>query len=189
MPLPEVTSAPTPSSFEDKAFRSFGTGEWEGLLRIFGESARSTASKTLLAFGSMGNRAAEIAFSKGHPAITLGHTIYFNRSPGPMTSATDLASLAHEFRHVVVNELMGTILAAATIGAQAALYGPDRAYNYWTRSNSFGGETLEGQAQIVQDYVIFRETATLPSPQTHGGVVITQAMMENWAIGSGVYGK
>jgi hypothetical protein len=185
--LPDQASSPT--AFEMQNYRSLMAEEFDTLTRIFGERARSAATRTLFVFGSGNNAIAEKAFKKGHTAITLGTVIYFNQAPSAFRSARDIALLAHEFEHVLQNAKEGTLWTALNIGLEAFRFGVGGAYAYYTRDQSWAAETREAKALIVQDYVTYRETGTLPDPNSHGGYTISAVMLEKWAVGSGIYGK
>lgn len=179
---PISTTGGTPPAPSNQ-LRAMTAGEKGNVTRIFGSSVNF--DKVRIVFGSGGSLIASRAFANGNPAITLGNTIYFNSPPHEFTSASELATLAHEMAHVRQYQTLGWISVTTGVVRDAVAMGSQTApYQYWTRNLGFQYEMLEGQAQIVQDYVAYKESngAILPS-------YITAERLEIMATGSGVYGK
>jgi hypothetical protein len=77
----------------------------------------------------------------------------------------------------------------ARITNQAAVYGQNDAYKYYTRMRDFSHEPLEGQSQIVGDYVRYKEFGIRPTYQLGGKpYTIPVNRLEMWAKGSALYG-
>jgi len=175
-----VIGGATPAPTEQ--LRAMSASEKGAMSRIFGNSV--SLEKVTIIFGDGGSLIAKRAFANGNPAITLGNTIYFNSLPHEFTSVADLANLAHEMTHVRQYQTLGWFAVISGVAIDAAAVGQVVPYQYWTRTLGYQYEMLEGKAQIVQDYVAFRESngAVLPN-------YITAERLEIMATGSGVYGK
>jgi len=177
--------------------RTLQGSEVTAVQRIFGKSI-DLAHVTVVT-GSNGNLIAAGAFRNGNPAITIGDTIYLNPSSRLVRSgqAQDLSrtaegihTLSHEMNHVRQYQQSGVASVFKDAIWQAARYGQNGAYEYFTRERSYRDETLEGQSQIVGDYARYKETGVLPVYAVDGKrQTIGAAALERWATGSGVYGK
>jgi hypothetical protein len=179
---PIAMTGGTPPAMADQN-RSMSANEKAAINRIFGTSVN--LDKVKIVFGAGGSLIAGKAFANGNPAITLGNTIYFNSPPHEFTSAAELGTLAHEMEHVRQYQTQGWVAVVGGVVMDAALMGSQTTpYQYWTRTLGYQYELLEGQAQIVGDYVAYRESngALLPN-------YITAERLEIMANGSGVYGK
>jgi hypothetical protein len=152
---------------------------------VFGNSI--DLSNVRIVDGPGNSPAAKLAFDVGgNPAITIGNTVYikaggfskdFSKTPG------GIETLAHEFAHVRQYQKMG-------LGAFFAKYAldlkniPDRnkVYDYQSRPNTtYRTETIEGQAQMVGDYAMYRA----------GGKNITEDVardIEKRLKGTGIFG-
>jgi hypothetical protein len=100
--------------------------------------------------------AAQIAFARGNPAITLGSTMYFKRGfcldfSGP---GEDAKTFLHEMTHVWQYRRLGQAAFYARYGRELAAAGfkPNRMYDYEPGKTAFAAATLEGQASMVADY-------------------------------------
>ena len=134
-----------------------------------------TAGETALARAAHGDRiayqsvrivdgpgtsfAAHIAFMRGNPAITLSRTIYF-KTPwhDDFTAAGEKArsDLLHELTHVVQYQRLGLIRFGLRYARELAACGfnASRMYHYEKAGRKFPKATLEGQAQMVGDYIL-----------------------------------
>lgn len=126
--------------------------------------------------------AANIAFMRGNPAITLGSNIYFKQwytadFAGPRTNA---GSFIHEMTHVWQYAALGQAPFFARYGEELADVGfdADELYKYKAGEELFTGAKLEAQAQMVEDY----------SRALWGKNPTRTAMLAKNLAGSGVYG-
>jgi Domain of unknown function (DUF4157) len=132
--------------------------------------------------GAAVNPVAGIAFFKGHPAITLGSTIYFRRDfcddfsgPGP-----DAKLFMHEMTHVWQYRKMGRVRFLLRYARElaAAGFAPSAMYKYGWGRTRFGEAMLEAQAEMVADY-----SEALWSMNEAGKAVFARNL-----AGSGLYG-
>lgn len=87
--------------------------------------------------GSGGSAIAAVAFSRGHPAITIGNTVYLDSgeySPDLAASAKGIRTLIHELNHVRQYQRYGMLPVFGRIGRESAVYGEDGAYNYFAHT-------------------------------------------------------
>ena len=127
--------------------------------------------------------------SCGHPAITLGNTIFLR--PGldrlrpaelPQTMGGLRLSI-HEWMHVIQYATMGYAAFARRCAVELRTYGSsDRLYEYKTLNLPFSGETLAGQAEIVGDL------AGASRGRTPADAIQTQSLRARLR-GTGIYGQ
>ena len=141
---------------EEKA-RPLTAGEIALARRAFGDEL--LYDRIRLRRGAGMNAAAAIAFMRGNPAITLSRTIYF-KTPwhDDFTAADEKArsDLLHELTHVVQYQRLGLIRFGLRYARELAACGfnASRMYHYEKAGRKFPKATLEGQAQMVGDYIL-----------------------------------
>lgn len=185
----ETTAVRAHAAMTDGESRGLRPGEAAAVQRVFGESV--DPARLRIVAGPGDSFIAAQAFRNGNPAITIGDTIYFRNAPTDLsTSADGLRTLAHEVNHVRQYQTYGTAGVFARIAGDALGHGQNGAYAYYERDRAFTNETLEGQSQIVGDYARYRETGVLPTYNVDGRqVTIGAQRLEQWAAGSGAYGR
>jgi len=136
-------------------------------------------SKVSIKFGTAWSVVADIAFYNKHPAVTIGNTIYVAGPPRDMSlNYGDISLLAHELEHVRQYNVDGLYTTLGVLGLQWANIA--KPYDYQLRNTNFFGETLEGRAQMVGEYVGYKSFATIPS--------VPVAVLEAKLQGTGYYG-
>lgn len=140
--------------------------------------------------GDGGNLVAAGAFKNGHPAITIGDTIYLKVGQANLaTSPEGVRTLVHEVSHVQQYQQTG-ILGVWTRVALEARGGADDAYNYPSRDLPFAKEALEAQSAIRGDYAAYRMGGDLPTYMVDGKPHKVSAQeLEREAAGSGIFGR
>lgn len=141
---------------QPSATRVLTAGERSNAVKAFGASAWPLVSKAMVSNGFGQNPIALLAFLNGNPAITLGNTIYCKATYWKANFAASRAGLPlflHEFTHVIQWDRMGFSTFIRRYSREKKTCGSAEAmYDYAHRSTDFGHETLEGQAQMVEDY-------------------------------------
>lgn len=112
--------------------------------------------KVRLSDGPGNNFAANIAFAKGNPAITLGSTVYFKHDFCDDFSAPgcNRKSFMHEMTHVWQYQKMGTAKFLFRYGEEFVEVGgkPSDMYKYQPGKTRFNEAMLEAQANMIGDY-------------------------------------
>jgi hypothetical protein len=120
------------------------------------------------------------------PATTFGNTVYVRADlyQRDMSKTRDgVGLLAHEFTHVLQFQQIGFTAVVSRIGHEAARHGPNGAYDYRSRSLTYRTETLEGRAQMVEDYTRLREMGVRPKERALHQILLQKLK------GSGIYGQ
>jgi hypothetical protein len=104
------------------------------------------------------NAAAAIAFLRRNPAITLVRTIYFKtpwHEDFSLADENDKADLLHEMTHILQYKRLGVLGFGLRYARELAAHGfkPGTLYDYRKADTKFPKATLEGQAEMVGDYV------------------------------------
>jgi Domain of unknown function (DUF4157) len=183
--LPNDAANALADSLRGPSARTLTSGEEAQLRKVFGNNI--DLSNVRIVNGAGYNPDAKIAFDiGGNPAITEGNTVYI-RSDGYMADFSKdpeaIRTLAHEFTHVQQFQQRGFTNFFGRYAKDLATIGDrNKLYDYQSRpNNSYGRETLEGQAQMVGDYANYKA----------GGNVInaTQAkQIEARLKGTGLFG-
>ena len=138
------------------ATRPLTGGERSNALKAFGTPALPLTRKAMISNGFGLNPIALSAFLNGNPAITLGNTIYCKPTYWKAdfaASRTGLPLFLHEFTHVIQWDRIGFgRFTSRYVREKKACGSADAMYDYAHRATDFGRETLEGQAQMVEDY-------------------------------------
>ena len=141
-----------------------------------------TYGRVKISDGPGNNFAAQIAFAKGNPAITLGSTIYFKRDYCPDFCATgkDRKSFMHEMAHVWQYQRFGRADFLLRYGQEFLAVGgkPNDMYVYRRGVTKFSEAMLEAQASMIADY----------SEALWTGNADQKARLAKNLEGSGVYG-
>ena len=136
--------------------RGLTPGETRVLRETFGDSIDLGAAR--IVDGPGRNPVPAVAFTVGgNPALTAGDTVYVrcdhharDFSLGPI----GINMLAHEFAHVRQYQQLGMARFLARYAADLARFRDrNRVYDYHSRTGDFASETIEGQAQMIGDYV------------------------------------
>jgi hypothetical protein len=164
----------------DGGTRRLTAGEIALARTVFGDEP--PYEKVRLRRGAGMNAAAAIAFMRGNPAITLLRTIYFKTPWHEDFSAADArakADLIHEMTHILQYKRLGAIGFGLRYARELAAHGfkPGRLYDYRAAKTKFPSATLEGQAEMVGNYV----EAKL------GGKAAAMAEIGGWLEGSGLF--
>lgn len=171
-------------------YRDMSVDEKQSLRKVFTDVSDSDV---LLHFGTDPSGMpflARKALDSGAKAITLGNHIYFFSPPRNMSSGNELLLLVHEMMHVVQYRQFGMLEVFRRIAMQAGIYGADKAYQYVRYEPNFGTLPLESRAELAQHYAGYRLYGILPSMIIDGVVVnVTAAQLEQYATGSGLFGK
>lgn len=164
----------------NRRVRPLSAGEIALAKRAFGDEP--PYGRIRLRRGAGMNAAAAIAFMRGNPAITLSRTIYFKTPWHDDFAAADekgKADLLHELTHVVQYERLGVLGFGLRYARELAAHGfrPGRMYDYGKAGRKFPKATLEGQAQMVGDYIL-----ALLRGDAHGAAEVAP-----WLEGSGFF--
>jgi hypothetical protein len=138
--------------------------------------------KVAVADGPGSSFAAQIAFARGNPAITLGSTIHFRTGYCADFSAAgaDRKSFIHEMTHVWQYAALGVAPFIARYAREVAKAGlkPNDMYKYVLGRSRFGSAMLEAQATMVEDY----------GEAIWSGNAARMALIGTNLAGSGLYG-
>lgn len=141
---------------QPQATRALTVGERARALEAFGRHALPLVAGVRISNGAGRNPVARIAFRNGNPAIALGRTIFFRAASWRVdfaASAAGLPAFLHEVVHVIQWERMGyAAFLRRYLRELRACGGATGMYDYPSRSTTFCEETLEGQAQMAEDY-------------------------------------
>ncbi|MDZ7588308.1 MAG: DUF4157 domain-containing protein [Parasphingorhabdus sp.] len=182
--LPSQAANALADSMRGPNARTLTAGEQAAVRHAFGNSI--DLSNVRIVDGPGRNPDAWTAFNVGgNPAITEGNTVYIgqNYSSDFSRSPEGIRTLVHEFTHVRQFQQLG-------FGSFAARYAGDLAnargnrnepYDYASRTTAWRNEPLEGQAQMVGDYAMYK---------AGGGNLTTAqaASIERRLAGTGIFG-
>ncbi len=189
LPLFQNASASSEDRYSER-YRDLSVDEKQVLRRVF---TSISDANVLLHFGTDPARMpflARKAFESGAGAITLGNHIYFFSQPRNMSFGNDLLLLVHEMMHVVQYRQFGMLEVFRRIALQAATCGSNNAYQYIRFEPNFSVLPLESRAELAQHYAGYQLYGILPSMVVDGVVVnVTAAQLEQYAVGSGLFGK
>ena len=183
--LPGGAANALANSMRGNSARTLTSGETAVLRQTFANGI--DLSNVRIVDGPGRNPDAWLAFNVGgNPAITEGNTVYLrhdHNSADLSASPAGINTLVHEFTHVRQFQTMGFGSFFGKYAQDLATIGDrNKLYDYGARSTSFGGETIEGQAEMVGDLAGYRA----------GEVKLTPAQaqdVERRLTGTGILGR